>query len=272
MGARPLILVTNKTFCRERLQLAISFHFLKKNMKRFEQNQSSKFNKHVRAVPGGYYTGLINDMHKDSQNFQEKGTFLQMEYLKPLIEEIKQTTPPAFEPILNESKSVKLQAPITLSSLSIQCTLPFDYRQLEDLSPLAFLSKYAKPSVYREQVVRKLIRKVQRDTNIEFDDAKEIVLEYFNHYKTPEEISQLFHFLNIQTEQLFQSPEIIILCCYAERYFLHQLAKTERILFPRPLQEIVDLEFLKRKFDQVHLSEDLQRLIQTLEAPQEREF
>ncbi len=31
-------------------------------------------------------------MHKDYANFHEKGTFLQMEYLNPLIQQIKQTS------------------------------------------------------------------------------------------------------------------------------------------------------------------------------------
>jgi len=228
-----------------------------------------KFNQHIRAVPGGYYTGLINDMHKDYKNFLEKSTFLQMEYLKPLLDEIKQSTQ-SFNHTFDEKKSDKLQAPITLNSLSIQCTLPFDYQQLENFSPLEFLTIFAKPSIYREQVIRKLVRKIQRDTNVEYQDAKDILREYFNHYKTDEEISRLFHFLDIQIDYIFQLKEIIILCCYAERYFLHDLVQRETIVFPRSIQEQVDFEFLKRKFHGVNLSEKLKHLIETLQTPKEK--
>ncbi len=202
-------------------------------------------------------------MHKDYKNFQEKRTFLQMEYLHPLIQQIKQSS----SSIDHFNDERKFHAPITLNSLSIQCTLPSNYTQLENLSPLSFLMKYTKPSVNREQIILKLIRKIQRDRTIDIDDAKEIVFEYFNHYQTHENINELFHFLDINFFDQFQSKEIVLICCYAERYFLLKLMNNENIFFQRPIQEIIDFEFLKRKLNGLKLTENLQRLIKTLEVP-----
>jgi len=207
-------------------------------------------------------------MHKDYINFQEKGTFLQMNYLNPLIQQIKQTSQ-SIDHFNTEKKFEKFQAPITLNSLSIQCTLPSKYDQLENLSPLLFLIKYTKPLINRQEIILKLIRKIQRDTIIDNDDAKDILFEYFNHYKTHEDINELFHFLDINSLNIFQLNEIIIICCYAERYFL---AKNENILLKRPLQEIIDFEFLKRKLDGLKLNDSLKRLIKTLEGPDNKYF
>ncbi|UJR26989.1 hypothetical protein I4U23_008296 [Adineta vaga] len=219
----------------------------------------------------GYYTGLINDMRKDYINFKEKGTFLPMEYLKPLIQETKQTSDliDRFneETRLEERKIEKFKAPITLSASSIQCTLPSDYSQLENLSPLAFLSKYTKPLINRQQVIFKLIRKIQRDTTSDLEDVKDIICEYFNYYKTHDDINELFDFLEINSIDTLQTKEIIAICCYAERYFLHRLIRIETIVFQRPLQEIIDFEFLKRKLHGIRLSDGLQRLLTTLEEP-----
>jgi hypothetical protein len=41
----------------------------------------------------------------------------------------------------------------------------------------------------------------------------------------------------------------------------------ENIFFQRPIQEIIDFEFLKRKLNGLKLTENLQRLIKTLEVP-----
>jgi len=101
---------------------------------------------------------------------------------------------------------------------------------------------------------------------IDIDDTKDIIFEYFNHYKTYEDINELFHFLDINFLNRFQLNEIVIICCYAERYFLYKLAQNENIVFKRPLQEIIDFEFLKRKFDGLKLNDSLQRLIKTLEG------
>jgi len=204
-------------------------------------------------------------MHKDYKNFQEKRTFLQMEYLNPLIEEIKQTSH-SNDRFNDERKLEKFQAPITLNSLSIQCTLPFEYIQLENLSPLSYLNKYTKPSINRQQIILKLIRKIQRDTIMDIVEAKEIVFEYFNHYKTQKEIDELFRFLDLHLTDTFQSKDIVLICCYAERYFLHQSGRNENIVFQRPLQEIIDFEFLKRKFDGLKLRDSLQRVIKTFEG------
>jgi len=201
-------------------------------------------------------------MHKDYANFHKKGTFLQMEYLNPLIQQIKQTS----QMIDRFNDEKKLQAPINLNSLSIQCTLPSNYDQLENLSPLEYLIKYTKPSIYRQEIILKLIRKIQRDRIIDIDDAKDIVFEYFNHYKIHEDINEFFQFLDINSLNIFQTNEIIIICCYAERYFLCKLDKNENILFERSLQEIIDFEFLKRKFDGLKLSDNLQCLFKTLEG------
>jgi hypothetical protein len=210
-------------------------------------------------------------MHKDYKNFKEKGTFLQMEYLKPLLQQTKQTSQllDRFneETRLEERKLEKLQAPITLNSLSIQCTLPSNYDELQNLSSLSFLMKYTKPLPNRQQIILKIIRKIHRDTIIDAEDAKDIVFEYFNQYKKHQDIDELFHFLEINSSDTFQSKEIVIICCYAERYFLHKLAQHENIVFQRPLQEIIDFEFLKRKFNGLKLTDNLQRLIKTLEAP-----
>lgn len=215
---------------------------------------------HLSTFSGGYYTGLINDMHRDYKNFQEKGTFLQMEYLNPLIEQTSIS-------IDHFSDEKKLQAPITLNSLSIQCTLPSNYDELENLSPLEYLIKYTKPSINRQQIILKLIRKISRDTIIDIDDVKDIIYEYFNHYQTHENINELFQFLQIGLLDTFQLNEIIIICCYAERYFLYKLSKIEKILYKQSLQERIDFEFLKRKFDGLKLSENLKGLIETLERP-----
>jgi hypothetical protein len=210
-------------------------------------------------------------MHKDYKNFQEKGRFLQMDYLNPLIQQTKQTSQLLDhfneKTRLEERKLEKLQAPITLNSLSIQCTLPSNYNELQNLSPLSFLMKYTKPSPNRQQIILKIIRKIQHDTTIDIDDAKDIVFEYFNQYKTHDDINELFQFLDINSSNTFQSKDIVIICCYAERYFLHKLSKYENIVFDRSLQEIIDFEFLKRKFDGIILTDGLQRLIKTLEAP-----
>ena len=40
--------------------------------------------------------------------------------------------------------------------------------------------------------------------------------------------------------------------------------------FERPLEEIIDFEFLKRKLDGIELTDDLQRLFHTLQAPDEQ--
>ena len=92
-------------------------------------------------------------------------------------------------------------------------------------------------------------------------EAKEIVFEYFNHYKTSQEIDELFQFLDLHSTDTFQSKEIVLICCYAERYFLHQ---NETVTFQRPLQEIIDFEFLKRKFDGLKLTDSLRRVLKTL--------
>jgi hypothetical protein len=156
-------------------------------------------------------------MHKDYANFHKKGTFLQIEYLNPLIQQIKQTS----QMIDRFNDEKRIVAPINLNSLSIQCTLPSKYDQLENLSPLEYLIKYTKPSIYREEIILKLIRKIQRDRIIDIDDGKDIVYEYFNHYKTYKDINDFFQFLNINSLNIFQINEIIIICCYAERYFLY---------------------------------------------------
>jgi hypothetical protein len=197
-------------------------------------------------------------MHKDYANFHKKGTFLQIEYLNPLIQQIKQTS----QMIDRFNDEKRIVAPINLNSLSIQCTLPSKYDQLENLSPLEYLIKYTKPSIYREEIILKLIRKIQRDRIIDIDDGKDIVYEYFNHYKTYKDINDFFQFLNINSLNIFQINEIIIICCYAERYFLYN----ENIIFERSLQEIIDFEFLKRKFDGLKLTNNLQCLIKTLEG------
>lgn len=202
-------------------------------------------------------------MHKDEQNFQKKNTFLQMEYLQPLIHQTSLT----IDQLTDERKLDKSHAPITLNSLSIHCTLPSEYHQLENLSPLMFLKTYTKPSVLREQILRKLIRKIQRDSTLDRLEAKEIVLEYFNHYQTHEEIDELFRFLELQSMEIFQPDELIFICCYAERYFLHRLAEKEQIFFPRPLQETIDFEFLKRKFSGVKFTMKFKEFLRTLEAP-----
>lgn len=205
-------------------------------------------------------------MHKDYKNFQDKGTLFQMEHLNPLIEEIQQTSDLINrwndDTRLDEKKLDKSKAPRVFNALSIQCTLPSKYDELENLSPLSFLVKYAKPLPNREHIVMKLIRKIHAETIIDFDDAKDIIFEYFNRYKTYEDINELFQFLNIHSMNKFQVNEIIIICCYAERYFLH---KNKILLYQRPLQEIIDFEFLKRKFDGLKLSNDLKNLIKTLQ-------
>ena len=229
----------------------------------FEQYQVQAFfhsiASHISSFSDGYYTGLINDMHKDYEHFYEKNTFLQMEYLKQLVQ---QTSP------IDERKLEKSQAPITLNSLSIQCTLPFDYHQLENLSPLEFLRRYTKPSVLRQQIIRKLVRKIQRDTTIDLIEGKEIVFEYFNHYQTHRTIDDLFRFLQLQSTETLQAEDLICICCYAERNFLHRLAEKEQIFFERPLQELIDFEFLKRKFAGVNFTEHFREFLQTFEAPQ----
>ncbi|CAF1015295.1 unnamed protein product [Adineta steineri] len=220
-------------------------------------------NKQVRAVPDGYYTGLINDMHKDYINFKDKGTFLQMEQIR----QASQLNDHSNEEIrFEERKLGKVKTPISLNASSIQCTLPSDYDQLENLSPLSFLTKYTKASINRQQIIFKLIRKIQRDTVIDIEDAKDIVFEYFNHYKTFDDINELFTFLDINSLNTLQSNEVVLICCYAERYFLHKLTKNENMLFQRPLQEIIDFEFLKRKLDRLKLTDSLQRFIKTLET------
>ncbi|CAF3229899.1 unnamed protein product [Rotaria socialis] len=228
-------------------------------------------NKQVRAVPDGYYNGLINDMHKDYINFQERGTCRQMEYLNPLIQHGQQTADLIHhfneETRLEEKKLDKFKAPRTLNALSIQCSLPSKYDELENLSPLSFLVKYTKPLFNRQRIVMKLIRKMHADATIDIDDAKDIVFEYFNRYITLKDIQELFHFLNIHSLNKFQAKEMIVICCYAERYFLHKLRKNETILFERPLQEIIDFEFLKRKLAGLKLTNDLKNLIKTLEPP-----
>ncbi len=65
-----------------------------------------------------------------------------------------------------------------------------------------------------------------------------------------------------------QSSELVLICCYAERYFLAKLARNERILFHRPFQERIDFEFFQRKLDGVKLSDGLQRLIHTFVVPE----
>ncbi len=204
-------------------------------------------------------------------NFTGKGTFLQMEYLNPLIQQTKQTSQ-LIDRFNEENKFEKFQAPITLNASSIQCTLPSEYDQLENLSPLSFLIKYTKPFNNRQQIVLKLIRKIQRDRTIDIDDAKDIVFEYFNQYKTQQDIDELFRFLDLNFLNSFQSKEIVLICCYAERYFLHKLAQNENISFQRPLQEIIDFEFLKRKLNGLKLTDGLKRLIQTLERPHNKYF
>jgi len=197
-------------------------------------------------------------MHKDYANFQKKGTFLQIEYLNSLIQQIKQTS----QMIDRFNDEKRIIAPINLNSLSIQCTLPSKYDQLENLSSLEYLIKYTKPSIYRQEIILKLIRKIQHNKIIDIDDAKDIVFEYFNHYKTYKDINDLFQFLNINSLNIFQINEIILICCYAERYFLYN----ENIVFKRSLQEIIDFEFLKRKFHGLKLTNNLQYLIKTLEG------
>ena len=211
-------------------------------------------------------------MQKDYINFREKGTLRQMEYLNPLIQQTKQISQ-SIDHFNEESRSEerkleKLKAPITLNASSIRCTLPSNYYLLEQMTPLSFLIQYTKPSIHRQQIVLKLIRKIQFDTTITMDDAKTIVFEYFNQYRTYQDIDELFHFLNINSLNKFQPREIVVICCYAERYFLHKLIKTNRnILFERPLQERIDFEFVKRKFSELVLKNDLKQFMKTLEPP-----
>jgi hypothetical protein len=98
-------------------------------------------------------------------------------------------------------------------------------------------------------------------------EAKDLLSDYFNGYRSEEEIDELLHFLAIPPISSISSKATIVLCSYAERYFLHRLARKEAIAFERPLQEIIDFEFLKRKLDGVKLTDSLQRLLATLEDP-----
>lgn len=211
-------------------------------------------------------------MHKDHRHFSERATFLQMEYLEPVIQQTKRTAQ-AIERFneqtrLEERKLEKSRAPITFSASSIRCTLPVDYHELETLSPLAFLVRYAKPLYHRQQSILKLIRRTQRNTSIDIDDAKDIICDYFHPYKQHEDVNELLDFLQVNASSVLESKEIVVICCYAERYFLHQLARRETVAFVRPLQEVIDFEFLKRKFDGLNLTDGLHRVLTTLEAPE----
>ena len=228
-------------------------------------------NREVRAVPGGYYTGLITEMHEDHRNYREKGTFLQMDRLHDLVQQSKETSRMIDrfndETRLEERKLDHSKAPLTLAASSLRCTLPADFTQLEDLSSFEFLIRFATPSANRRQVVLKLIRKSHRDSTLDLDEAKDLLSDYFNGYRTDEDINALFHFLDLHSIPSFSSKAIVVLCCYAERYFLHQLARrNEAISFERPLQEIIDFEFLRRKFAGLKLTESFRRLIKSLES------
>ena len=215
-------------------------------------------------------------MHKDYVNFTEKGTFLQMKYLKSVIQQTEQTSQSIDrfneETRVEERKLEKFKAPITFSASSIQCTLPSDYRQLENLSSLTFLNRYTKPTANRQQIILKLIRKIQRDIVIDLEDAKDIVCEYFNYNKTYDDIHALFDFLDINALDSLQASEIVVICCYAERYFLHRSDQCETISSQRPLQEMIDFEFLKRKLHGIRLCDGLQRLLTTLQEPTRRKI
>ena len=215
-------------------------------------------------------------MHKDYVNFTEKGTFLQMKYLKSVIQQTEQTSQSIDrfneETRVEERKLEKFKAPITFNASSIQCTLPSDYRQLENLSSLTFLNRYTKPTANRQQIILKLIRKIQRDIVIDLEDAKDIVCEYFNYNKTYDDIHALFDFLDINALDSLQASEIVVICCYAERYFLHRSDQCETISSQRPLQEMIDFEFLKRKLHGIKLCDSLQRLLTTLQEPTRRKI
>ena len=248
----------------------------KKNKQKEMLEQQLKLlkNKQVRAVPGGYYTGLINDMHRDYANFQAKSTFLQMDQLSRLVQQTKRSTQTTDrfieETRVEERKLEKLPVTATLLPSAVRCTLPADYHRLEGLSSLSFLTNFVRPSLNRKEVLSKLLRRAQRNSSIDIDDAKEIVLEYFHQTRTAGEIDELFHSLNIPSMNTLQSKEVLLLCCYAERYFLHRLAMGTNVPFERPLQEIIDFEFLKRKLDGIELTDDLRKLLLTLQAPDEQ--
>jgi hypothetical protein len=211
-------------------------------------------------------------MHEDYRHYREKGTCLQMKRLASLRQQVKQTSQMIdrfnAEMRLEERKFDKLKAPMTFAASSILCSFPANASQLEHLSAFDFLLQYSKPSTNRQHVVWKLIRSNQRHSVIDIDHAKYIVSEYFNGYKTERDIDELFRFLDIHDIDSLSLQGIVVLCCYAERYFLHQLARMQTMKFERPLQEMIDFEFLKRKLNGLVLTDSLRRLLDTLDNVQ----
>ncbi|CAF1347381.1 unnamed protein product, partial [Didymodactylos carnosus] len=229
---------------------------------RIQQMKDLK-DKDVRATPGGYF-GLISDMKKDYDNFTRKGTFNQMEQLKPLMKQAQETQQliERFneETRFEEKKIEKSKAPFALNGQSITFSLPICYSEFKKLTMLEYLLKYGKPLVNRQQVALKSIRKVvQREQTLDVTDAKDVLIDYYNAYKTHQDIEELFNFLEISSNQIFDIREIVFICCYSERYFLHQLTKTEHVYYEPSLQEKIDFEFLHRKLDELKLSDSLKR-------------
>ena len=245
---------------------------MKKNNDEEKRKQQMKLLQHkqVRAVPSGYYTGLINDMHEDYRSYQEKNTlqsaFSTLHSPSTLIDHSNDE----FIHLDQRKLFDSLKIPLILSSSSIQFTLPSQTRQLQDLSALDFLIRYSHTSNHRQQIIFKLIRKYSHDSSsLIIDDIKEILLEYFNGSQTKQQIDEYFHFLDFHSLPSDPLKKILPpLCVYAERYFLSQSTNKHSIIIindQRSIQERIDFEFLKRKLDGITLTDSLQRLLHTLQ-------
>jgi hypothetical protein len=207
-------------------------------------------------------------MHEDYRIFLEKGSCRQLNNISDVDERAKHAWATITERQWQERKSEKLRAPITLLGSSIRFTLPPDLNRLERVSALKFLVDYGRTSATRRQVIGTIVRRISRDTVIGGDDAREIIFEYFNGYQSTAAIQGLLEVLEINGERSFSNEQIVAVCCYAERYFLHQRAATEKVVYDRDLQETIDMEYLHRKLDGLCLNESLRCLLTTLKVSQ----
>lgn len=230
-------------------------------------------NKQVRAVPGGYYTGLISDMHEDLRLYQEKNLFTP---IRSSFSSVHPSSSPSSTEHFSHDEIFQMdkrnifdhmKTPLIYSLASIRFTLPTCLTDLTEMSALDFLISCSDVIHHRKQIIWKLLRKWPNDLSMEINEMKDFLFDYLNGSEKRNAIDEYFDFLEIRSPPSYPLKSVLVrLCAYAERYFYLRSQTNDSTLKDnaRPLQETIDLEFLKRKLDGMILTQSLERLLETL--------
>ena len=161
-----------------------------------------------------------------------------------------------------------MKTPLIYSPSSIQFTLPACLDDLRNMSAMDFLIRCSDVTQHRKQIVLKLLRKWPADLSMEISEMKEFVFDYLNGVERKDTIDEYFDFLDVHSNPPYPLKSVLIrLCAYAERYFDVRSRKQDSAgKDGRPLQEIIDMEFMKRKLNGMVLHPNLARLLTTLQA------